>query len=460
MTDVRVFHHHVSTATLLELIADALLCFLAVPLLVSEFGQGGGVLGMGMQGTLVTAGSYAIAIPLLFSVVGIYRRNAVPVSRGAMLTRGALALFGAVIITALTLHPLQHVDTPTLAAQMALLFVGLIVVRLLLVAMRHVIGMPRVLIVGTGLEAQRVARDLESMGRQVIGFYPTSQEEGSSTLSGVLPTRLSMEDLVKKHRVREIIVAAREQRGGNVPMQQLLACRTRGVAVLDLAGFYERTRAEVPVDSLKASWLVYGGGFVQGPVRRFVKRSFDIVSSAALLTLAAPLMLLTAAAIKLESRGPVIYRQERVGLGGRTFMCLKFRSMRSDAEADGVARWAQQNDSRITAVGAFIRKCRIDELPQLFSVLRGEMSMVGPRPERPAFVEMLRQEIPYYDLRHSVKPGLTGWAQIRYKYGSSVEDARRKHQFDLYYVKNNTLFLDLLVLIETVTVVLFGEGAK
>jgi len=156
----------------------------------------------------------------------------------------------------------------------------------------------------------------------------------------------------------------------------------------------------------------------------------------------------------------VIYRQERVGLGGRTFMCLKFRSMRSDAEADGVARWAQQNDSRITAVGALIRKCRIDELPQLISVLRGEMSMVGPRPERPSFVEMLRQEIPYYDLRHSVKPGLTGWAQIRYKYGSSIDDARRKHQFDLYYVKNNTLFLDLLVLIETVTVVLFGEGAK
>jgi sugar transferase (PEP-CTERM system associated) len=294
----------------------------------------------------------------------------------------------------------------------------------------------------------------------VVGFYPTSQENGPSMLSGVFPARLSMEEVVRKHRVREIIVAAKEQRGGNVPMQQLLACRTRGVAVLDLAAFYERTRAEVPVDSLKASWLVYGAGFVQSPMRRFVKRTFDILSSGTLLLLASPLMLVTALVIKLESRGPVIYRQERVGLGGRTFMCLKFRSMRSDAEADGVARWAQQNDSRITKVGALIRKCRIDELPQLISVLRGEMSMVGPRPERPSFVEMLRQEIPYYDLRHSVKPGLTGWAQIRYKYGSTVEDARRKHQFDLYYVKNNTLFLDLLVLIETVTVVLFGEGAK
>jgi sugar transferase (PEP-CTERM system associated) len=459
MTDVRVFHHHVSISTLLELIADALLCFLAVPLLMSSLGEGSaGLWRLGAQETLITASSYAVAMPLLFSVVGIYRRNAVPVSRGMMITRTLLALFGGVAITAMALHPIA-VDASKVVAELALLAAGLVVVRLLLVALRHVIGMPRVLIVGTGSEAQRVARDLAAMGREVVGFYPTSDEEGASG-PRVLSVRQGLEQLVKRHRVREIIVAVREQRGGSVPMQQLLSCRTRGVAVLDLAGFYERTHAEVPVDSLKASWLVYGAGFVQSPVRRFVKRTFDILSSGILLTLASPLMLLAALAIKLESRGPVIYRQERVGLGGRTFMCLKFRSMRSDAEADGVARWAQHNDSRITAVGAFIRKCRIDELPQLISVLRGEMSMVGPRPERPSFVELLRKEIPYYDLRHSVKPGLTGWAQIRYKYGSSIDDARRKHQFDLYYVKNNTLFLDLLVLIQTVTVVLFGEGAK
>ncbi|MED5622027.1 TIGR03013 family XrtA/PEP-CTERM system glycosyltransferase [Ideonella sp. BN130291] len=460
MTDVRVFHHHVSIATLLMLLADALLCFLAVPLLVSNFGSAQGVpWDTHSQNTLVTAGSYAVAMPLLFSVVGIYRRNAVPVSRGAMLTRLLLALLGAAAITTLALHPFG-IDTSQLVAEMALLVIGLVVVRVLLVALRHAIGTPRVLIVGTGPDAQRVAQDLGRMGREVVGFYPTGEESFAGHDGKVLSSRLSMEEIVKKRRVREIIVAAREQRGGNVPMEQLLACRSRGVTVLDLAGFYERTHAEVPVDSLKASWLVYGGGFVQGPVRRFVKRVFDIVSSSMLLALASPIMLVAALAIKLESRGPVIYRQERVGLGGRTFMCLKFRSMRSDAEADGVARWAQQNDARITAVGAFIRKCRIDELPQLISVLRGEMSMVGPRPERPSFVELLRKEIPYYDLRHSVKPGLTGWAQIRYKYGSSIDDARRKHQFDLYYVKNNSLFLDLLVLIETVTVVLFGEGAK
>jgi exopolysaccharide biosynthesis polyprenyl glycosylphosphotransferase len=190
------------------------------------------------------------------------------------------------------------------------------------------------------------------------------------------------------------------------------------------------------------------------------KRVFDIVCASLLLVLALPVMLCAMLAIRLESPGPIIYRQERVGLGGRPFMCLKLRSMRTDAENDGVARWATKNDSRVTRVGAFIRKARIDELPQLISVLRGEMSLVGPRPERPSFVGQLKEKIPYYDIRHSVKPGVTGWAQVRFSYGASLEDARRKHQFDLYYVKNNSMFLDLLVLIETVSVVLFREGSQ
>jgi exopolysaccharide biosynthesis polyprenyl glycosylphosphotransferase len=177
------------------------------------------------------------------------------------------------------------------------------------------------------------------------------------------------------------------------------------------------------------------------------------------LVLASPVMLLAALAIKLDSRGPVFYRQERVGLGGRSFYCVKFRSMRTDAESDGVARWAAKNDSRVTRVGAFMRKTRIDELPQLITVLKGEMSIVGPRPERPEFVAQLSEQIPFYHLRHGVKPGVTGWAQVRYTYGASVEDARKKHQFDLYYLKNNSIWLDLQILVETVTVVMFREGA-
>jgi sugar transferase (PEP-CTERM system associated) len=259
--------------------------------------------------------------------------------------------------------------------------------------------------------------------------------------------------------VREVIVAVREQRGGVLPLRDLLDCRVRGIPVTDLSGFYEKVRGEVPIESLKASWLIYGNGFEQGAIRTIVKRIFDIAASTTLSVLSAPIMILTALAIRLESPGPVIYRQERVGRGGRTFTVLKFRSMRLDAEKDGVARWAAAGDPRVTRVGRLIRKLRIDELPQLLNVVRGEMSFVGPRPERPGFVAALKEQIPFYDLRHSVKPGLTGWAQVRYSYGASVDDARTKLQFDLYYVKNHSLFLDILILFETIRVVLFREGA-
>jgi sugar transferase (PEP-CTERM system associated) len=296
----------------------------------------------------------------------------------------------------------------------------------------------------------------------VVGFYPAGQSvlPGDDKRFNIFSRDTAIDDIVSKHDVNQIIVAVKEQRGGNVPMDQLLQARIQGIPVMDLATFYEQTTGEVPVDSLKASFLVYGRGFAQDRTRALVKRVFDVVTSGLLLTLASPIMVLTALAIKLESAGPVIYRQERVGLAGKGFMCLKFRSMCTDAEKDGVAVWAKKNDSRVTRVGRFIRKTRIDELPQLLSVLKGEMSMVGPRPERPSFVAQLRDQIPFYDVRHSVKPGVTGWAQVRYAYGASVEDALHKHQYDLYYVKNNSLFLDLLVLFETVSVVLFREGAQ
>jgi exopolysaccharide biosynthesis polyprenyl glycosylphosphotransferase len=206
--------------------------------------------------------------------------------------------------------------------------------------------------------------------------------------------------------------------------------------------------------------LIFGDGFNQGAWRTAVKRVFDIFCATLLSLLAAPIMLVTAVLIKLESAGPALYRQERVGQNGRTFSIAKFRSMRTDAEKDGKPRWASANDDRVTRVGHIIRRLRIDELPQLLNVLRGDMSLVGPRPERPFFVDQLTQEIPFYALRHSVKPGVTGWAQVRYPYGATVEDSQEKLQFDLYYVKNHTLFLDLVVLMETVGVVLTGKGAR
>jgi sugar transferase (PEP-CTERM system associated) len=323
----------------------------------------------------------------------------------------------------------------------------------------------KILIVGDGREAQTLSRQImqnHHTAYTIVGFYPTESAEKSPVqLDGqVFNDSIPLEQIVLDTKVDEIIVAVREHRGGVLPIRQLLECRILGTPVHNLTTFYERLKGEVPLESMKASWLIYGTGFTQGQIRAWAKRLFDLFSAGFLLLVLWPIMLLAAFFIKMEDRGPIFFQQERVGLFGKTFYCLKFRSMRTDAEKDGVARWASTNDTRITRVGSFIRKTRIDELPQLINVLRGEMSMVGPRPERPTFVDMLEKDIPFYAIRHSVKPGVTGWAQVRYAYGASIEDSKRKLQFDLYYVKNNSVFLDFFILFETVRVVIFGEGAR
>jgi sugar transferase (PEP-CTERM system associated) len=469
-----VFRHHVSVAAFTAMMADMLLCFVAIVLAASTLAGARSAYPLQVYQVVLTGAQFALIISLMYSFAGLYRPT--PIGLSAKLMRTVIALVVGSYLTYLMLLIVAEPEYVKLLIGSALMYclVGLVFVRGALYYLKRVATMQRVLIVGTGAEAYAVAGDLKALRRvsnSVVGFYPTSDEPpqgnpGALNLKDssradspkVFSREATIEELVERHRIDEIIVAEREQRGGGVPMDQLLACRIRGIPVIDLAGFYERAKSEVPLDSLKASWLVYGHGFVQGRGRQLAKRGFDILCSSVLLTLASPVMLLTILAIKLDSPGPIIYRQERVGLGGRIFMCLKFRSMRTDAEKDGVARWAAKNDARITRIGAFIRKTRIDELPQLLSVLKGQMSLVGPRPERPSFVAQLKEQIPFYDVRHSVKPGVTGWAQVRYSYGASLEDARRKHQFDLYYVKNNSLFLDLLVLIETVSVVLFREG--
>jgi sugar transferase (PEP-CTERM system associated) len=466
---LKVFQHHIPLGALAELLADALFCFVAVLLAAQGLHAtraDAAIDAVPLSHLLLPAAGFALLMSLLYSLFGMYRASAVAVGIGALLGRALLAIIvgAGIVYFVFNTHSFGGRAWAMVFHTLLYMVLGVVAVRLLFhVIPRAVVRAPRVLIVGMGSEALGVAADLRMPGRAqrtVVGYYPAGTDEGVRIDARLFPRDTSLDALVRQHQIDEVIVAVREQRGGGVPMDQLLACRLQGTPVLDLAGFYERTRGQVPTESLKASWLVYGHGFVQGPVRTAVKRSFDVVCSSLLLAVASPVMLLTALLVKLDSPGPVIYRQERVGLGGRSFMCLKFRSMCSDAEGDGVARWASKNDARVTRVGAFIRKCRIDELPQLLSVLKGEMSLVGPRPERPSFVAQLREQIPFYDIRHSVKPGVTGWAQVRYSYGASVEDARRKHEYDLYYVKNNSLFLDLLVLIETVSVVLFREGAQ
>ncbi len=270
----------------------------------------------------------------------------------------------------------------------------------------------------------------------------------------------SLPEICAAHGVDEVVMAMDDRRRA-FPILDLLECRLAGTDVTELLTFLERETGRVRIDVLNPSWLIFGEGFRRDTARRITARAVDLLASALILLVTLPIMLLTALVIKIEEglRAPVFYAQPRVGLGGRVFNVLKFRSMRTDAEKNG-AQWASKGDTRVTRVGAFIRKCRIDELPQILCVFRGHMSFVGPRPERPQFVAELSEKIPYYVQRHCVKPGITGWAQLCYPYGSSEQDALEKLQYDLYYIKNNTLLFDLAILLQTVEVVFMGQGAR
>ena len=321
----------------------------------------------------------------------------------------------------------------------------------------------RILVVGTGKNALEVMNAFSKWQCRciIVGFYPSAREDEFSVPPElILSAEKTLTETARTLQADEIVVAVTQRRGGVLPLRELLDCRLHGIRVRDLASHFEHWLGQVRLDSVKASWFIFGEGFEQNWLRSTIKTVFDVVCVLVLLVLALPLMLLAAIAILAESGFPIFYRQERIGLNGQPFYVIKFRSMRTDAEKDGRPRWAQAKDDRVTCVGRIMRKLRIDELPQLTSVLKGEMSLVGPRPERQFFVEQLTREIPFYAARHSIKPGVTGWAQVRYHYGASVEDAAEKLQYDLYYVKNHSLLLDLRILFGTVGVVLSAKGAQ
>ncbi len=461
---LRFFSYRVALASFLELALEAGLFFIAMVAALILATQGAKPSG----GAMLSAGLFFAGLMVAINgSLGLYRQtrtgNRVRVLSGRVVLM--LVVGWPVAYVAFYLLPQADLYQSVLGYAMLL---GLGAVVLLRGAMpwdnRARLFTHRILVLGAGPDALNVERALASLtpsAVEVVGFCPLNDGTQPAVPQGKIIADASLlPELVRRLNVHEVIVAARERRGGVLPLRQLLDCRLRGVRVTDLPAFFERLSGEVPIESLKASWLIYGDGFRQGVARTLVKRAFDLVAAGLLLLVAAPVMLLAAIAIFLESGRPVIFKQERVGAGGRTFNLLKFRSMRQDAEADGKPRWASEKDDRVTRVGRFIRKTRIDELPQLINVLKGDMSFVGPRPERPYFVAELTEQIPFYGVRHSVKPGVTGWAQVRYCYGCSVEDARKKLQFDLYYVKNHTLLLDLVILFETVRVVLLGEGAR
>lgn len=458
---IKIFNHYIHKRTVLQLLLDFGL-ILGTVLIATGWHMPN--LALAASVALPSAVVLAIAALTINAALGFYQRvhnRSVAQSRARAMLSLCLILPLAYLI--LRVLPLGLEDQD---------FVSLSVVGGVLLMLIHRVYVghssaqsmmrQRVLVFGTGTRAKLVGRTLQKSDPHVdlVGYYAGPNEAVAEVSAwGILSPNMSLTDIVMEQQVDEIVVALAERRGGSMPLRELLDCKLQGVRVVDMATHFEKTLGQIRLDSVSAGWLIFGDGFSQGWVRTVVKRLFDIIFASMLIILASPIMLLAAVAILLESGGPILYLQERVGLNGRLFSVIKFRSMRTDAEGDGQPRWATAQDDRVTRAGRVLRKLRIDELPQLFSVLNGDMSLVGPRPERPYFVDKLTQELPYFSVRQSVKPGVTGWAQVRYHYGASVEDSAEKLQYDLYYVKNHTLFLDLVILFETVGVVLTARGA-
>lgn len=320
----------------------------------------------------------------------------------------------------------------------------------------------RILVVGAGPSADRIERHAKShldFNAEIVGYIPVSNEDIVVPKEKVFTSDESLANLATKLGATEIVVAISERRG--FPTTPLLECRLRGFIVTNFLNFWERETRQVMLDLLDPSWLIYSDGFqLAGMLNAALKRTFDSLVSFAILIAASPILVLAAIAVRLDSPGPIFYKQERVGRHGKVFNIVKLRTMRSDAEQSGVPQWAGSHDPRVTRVGGFLRLTRIDEIPQVFNVLWGDMSFVGPRPERPFFVETLARDIPYYRERLRMRPGITGWAQINYPYGASIEDAKAKLSYDLYYIKNYSIFFDLIIAIGTVQVVLWNKGAR
>jgi len=318
-----------------------------------------------------------------------------------------------------------------------------------------------ILLLGTGKIADKISREIEDKkdaGYKISAFVGDKQPQHNPHNAPLISPKTFLAAPCRQHQVDRIVVALDDRRG-KMPIQLLLRCKIKGIDIDDGITFYEAITGKILVENVNPAWLIFSTGFKTSRLSYLFKRIKDILLAVFGLTVSLPVTIITAILIKIESPGPVFYTQERVGERGDTFNVIKFRSMRQDAEKDG-AVWAMKNDTRVTRVGDFIRKVRIDEIPQMWNVLKGEMSFVGPRPERPVFVEQLTSSIPYYSLRHSVKPGITGWAQVCYPYGASEEDALRKLEYDLYYIKNQSIFIDLLVIFRTIKTVLFQKGSR
>jgi sugar transferase (PEP-CTERM system associated) len=460
---IRFFRHYISVSMLFLMVLEFLVFYFA-----SDFSaeRHGSVLpAVKAQTAIFKPWLFGAVLALFSSIFDLYGWAWTTGLRSLFFrVVGCFATSGLLIYTGALALPEVFASGGELISAVVISGLSIILIRLLFIEWDKVdLFKRRILVLGTGSRAAKIeelASQGQAQGLNIVGYLPMGSVHSYVPRDRVLPESSSISELVESRGIDEIVVAIRERRGGGLPVSELLECKLRGVSVLDLPAFFERQTGILPLEAINASWMIFSDGFTQGVTRDIVKRLFDVVVSGIFILATTPVMLVTGLLIRMESRGPVFYTQERVGQYGKPFTIFKFRSMFTDAEKDGRPVWAAHNDDRTTRIGRLIRRLRIDELPQTINVFLGQMSFVGPRPERPYFVNELAAQIPFFNARHSVKPGITGWAQVKFPYGASVEDAMSKLQYDLYYVKNHSLFLDLMILLQTAQVVVLGKGVR
>jgi len=447
---------------ILFFLGEGLLIFLTIMLVYLAF-SGWKIFCIDFMIDALRAGVVTIVFQLTLYFFDLY-----DLSRLSVASETAIRIVQSFGIGCILLAGLYY-SFPPLVISTKIFWIGYLVICLVLVSWRvlyyavlekRLFAQP-ILLLGTGKIADKISREIEDKkdaGYKIAAFVGEEQPQYNPHNAPLISPETFLASPCRQDQVDRIVVALDDRRG-NMPIQQLLRYKIRGIDIDDGITFYEAITGKILVENVNPAWLIFSKGFKISRLCYLFKRTKDILLAVFGLTISLPITIITAILIKIESPGPVFYTQERVGERGDIFKVIKFRSMRQDAEKDG-AVWAMKNDTRVTRVGEFIRKVRIDEIPQMWNVLKGEMSFVGPRPERPIFVEQLTATIPYYSLRHSVKPGITGWAQVCYPYGASEEDALRKLEYDLYYIKNQSIFIDMLVIFRTIKTVLFQKGSR
>ena len=480
---IKILNHYIHKAVLALLISEFIVLVISVYIgAFIRFGNDFNLDSPKADNFFSVSCLYAILMMFSMSALGMYQiNNKDDIRRVFLRLMPSLALGFGLMTLVFYIAPDIYFGRGVLVLTIIVSAIGLLLSRgIVIKSYEFGIAKSRILILGIGSlakECMDLANSIHHSPYNVIGFVSMQEEKSVIDVVKQLPVGESLLSLARKHKADEIIVAVQFRRESRIhstgkfsafgsskndrkPIDELLECKLAGIKVIDASTFFEREASQIRVDSLQPSWLVFSNGFDQSFLRAFSKRVFDLLASFILLIVTLPIMLITSLCIFIEDRAPIFYQQERVGKYGQSFMVLKFRSMSNNAESEGKPQWASENDPRTTKVGSIIRMLRIDELPQILNVFKGDMSFVGPRPERPYFVQQLAEQISFYNVRHSIKPGITGLAQVRYQYGASVEDSIQKLQYDLYYVKNNSLFLDFLILIDTLQVVLLGKGAR